>query len=44
VTEANRLHAYPPEIRLPTLVTSGRRDEATALSASSIERGIAGSE
>jgi hypothetical protein len=44
VTEANRLHAHPPDVRLPTLVTSGRRDEAMALIASSFEHGIAGSE
>lgn len=33
-----------PEIRLPTLVTSGRHDEATPLIAGTIQRGIAGSE
>jgi L-proline amide hydrolase len=44
VAEANRLHVYLPEIRLPTLVTSGRHDEATLLIASTIERGVAVSE
>ena len=33
-----------PEIRLPTLVTSGRFDEATPLVAETVRRGIAGSE
>ena len=33
-----------PEIRLPTLVTSGRHDEATPLIAGTIHRGIAGSQ
>lgn len=33
-----------PEIRLPTLVTSGRYDEATPLIAETIQRGIKGAE
>jgi L-proline amide hydrolase len=41
VAKANRLHAYLPEIRLPTLPMSGRHDEVTLLIASTIERGVA---
>ncbi len=33
-----------PEIRIPTLITSGRHDEATPLIAETVHRGIRGSE
>jgi hypothetical protein len=44
VAEANPLHAYLPEIRLPALVMSGRHDQATLFIASTIERCVVASE